>query len=243
MVKRAGGVGKGRKLSRAGRVLYWALRMSATNQLIHEVLPVGLLQCNCSVVGDPVTREAIVVDPGDEIEKILEVLDRHNLKVKYIVITHAHIDHVGGAAKLKKVTGAPVAMHPEDLWLLENLATQASFIGMPPPEAAGLDWALKPGDEIAWGENLRADVLHTPGHSPGSICLHLPEQKVLLAGDTLFAGSIGRTDLWGGSMETILRSIHSNLLMLVDETEVYCGHGPATTIGSEREHNPFIQGL
>ncbi len=217
--------------------------MNEPKQLIHEVLPVGWLQCNCSVVGDPVTREAIVVDPGDEIEKILEVLDRYSLKVKYIVITHAHIDHVGGAAKLKKVTGAPVAMHPEDLWLLENLATQASFIGMPPPEAASLDLGLKPGDEIAWGENLRANVLHTPGHSPGSICLHLPEQKVLLAGDTLFAGSIGRTDLWGGSMETILRSIYSNLLTLDDETEVYCGHGPATTIGSEREHNPFIQGL
>ena len=218
--------------------------MSEPRKLIHEILPVGWLQCNCSVVGDPETREAIVVDPGDDAAQILEVLQRHQLKVKHIVITHAHIDHVGGAAKLKQATGAPILMHPEDRWLLDNLALQASFIGLPPPEAAGLDQALKPGDEIRWGRDLRAQVLHTPGHTPGSVSLYLPApEKILLAGDTLFAGSIGRTDLWGGSSEAILRSIHTHLLPLDDDTAVHCGHGPATTIGEERERNPFLQSL
>lgn len=217
--------------------------MDNSKELIHEVLPVGWLQCNCSVIGDPVTREAIVVDPGDDVTRILEVLSKHNLTVKHIVITHGHIDHVGGAAKLKKATGAPVLMNPEDRWLLENLEVQASFIGMPPPEAATLDHDLKSGDEIKWGSDLKAQVLHTPGHTPGSVCLYMPERKLLVAGDTLFAGSIGRTDLWGGSMEAILLSIHSHLLPLDDDTVVHCGHGPETTIGEERERNPFLQGL
>jgi glyoxylase-like metal-dependent hydrolase (beta-lactamase superfamily II) len=213
-------------------------------KLIHEVIPVGWLQCNCSIVGDTESREAIVIDPGDNPEEILAVLRRHRLKVKYIVITHAHIDHVGGAAKLKQVTGAPVLMHPEDRWLLENVELQAQMIGVPAPPVAELDQPLRAGDEIRWGRDLSAHVLHTPGHSPGSISLYLPEpQKILFAGDTLFAGSIGRTDLWGGSSDAILRSIHSHLLALDNATAVYPGHGPATTIGDERERNPFLQGL
>jgi hydroxyacylglutathione hydrolase len=214
-----------------------------SNQLIHEVLPVGLLQCNCHIVGDAATREAIVVDPGDDADQILEVLRRHHLKVKHIVITHAHIDHVGGAARLKQATGAPILMHPEDLWLLENVEMQAQMIGLPAPPAAELDQPLREGEEVRWGQDLRAQVLHTPGHSPGSLCLLLPERKILLAGDTLFAGSIGRTDLWGGSYDAILRSIGTKLLALDDDTAVFPGHGPATTIGLERERNPFLQGL
>lgn len=217
--------------------------MSQPAPLIHEVLPVGWLQCNCSVVGDPETREAIVLDPGDNVDQVLAVLHRHRLRVKYIVITHAHIDHVGGAAQLKEKTGAPVLMHPEDRWLLENLELQATLVGIPAPPAIGLDQPLRPGEEIHWGRDLRAQVLHTPGHSPGSVSLYLPERKIVFAGDTLFAGGIGRTDLWGGSYEGILRSIHTHLLALDDSIVVYPGHGPATTIGDERERNPFLQGL
>lgn len=218
--------------------------MTPTGQLIHEVLPVGWLQCNCSIVGDAETREAIVIDPGDNPEQILEVLRRHRLRVKYIVITHAHIDHVGGAARLKQATAAPVLMHPEDRWLYQNLELQATLVGLPaPPPAAEIDHGLRAGDEIRWGQHLRAQVLHTPGHSPGSVSLYVPEREILFAGDTLFAGSIGRTDLWGGSYDAILRSIHAELLPLDDRTAIYPGHGPATTIGAERERNPFLQDL
>ena len=213
------------------------------DQLIHEVLPVGFLQCNCHVVGDPETREAVVIDPGDEPDAILAALRRHNLTVKTILITHAHPDHVGGAAKLKAATGAPVWMHPDDRWLLENVAMQCAAFGFPAPPAVAMDAALKPGEDIRWGANLRARVLHTPGHTPGSSCVYLPDHKILFAGDTLFAGSIGRTDLWGGSYDAILRSIHAQLLPLDPETVVYPGHGPHTTLAEEKETNPFLRGL
>ena len=214
-----------------------------TGSLIHEVLPVGFLQCNCHVVGDPQTREAIVIDPGDEPDAILAALHRHNLTVKAILITHAHPDHVGGAAKLKQATGAPVLMHPEDRWLLDNVAMQCAAFGFPAPPAVQMDAALTPGDDLRWGKNLRAQVLHTPGHTPGSACLYLPDQKILFAGDTLFAGSIGRTDLWGGSYDAILRSIHAQLLPLDPATVVFPGHGPHTTLAEEKESNPFLQNL
>lgn len=217
--------------------------MKGSGQLIHEVLPVGWLQCNCHIVGDPETREAIVVDPGDEPEAILEVLRRHKLRATHIIITHAHPDHVGGAARLKEATGAPVLMHSEDRWLLQNMAMQCATFGFPAPLPVEIDAPLRAGEEIRWGQDLCAQVLHTPGHSPGSLCLYLPERRILLAGDTLFAGSIGRTDLWGGSYDAILRSIHTHLLPLDDATRVFPGHGPATTIGAERERNPFLQGL
>ena len=218
--------------------------MTASPKLIHEILPVGWLECNCSVVGDPATREAIVINPGDEVERVLEVLARHNLQVKYIVNTHAHIDHVGGLAALKEATGAPVLMHPDDHWLYQNLAMQAAMIGMPVPRVTQIDQALHAGDELRWGKELAAHVLHTPGHTAGSLSLYMPNpDKILFAGDTLFAGSIGRTDLWGGSYEAILRSIHTHLLALDDNTRVYPGHRPATTIGAERERNPFLQGF
>ncbi len=212
-------------------------------QLIHEVLPVGFLQCNCHVVGDPETREAVVIDPGDEPDAILAALARHQLTVKAILITHAHPDHVGGAAKLKQATGAPVLMHPDDRWLLENVAMQCAAFGFPAPPAVQMDAALKPGDDVRWGKNLRAQVLHTPGHTPGSSCLYLPDHKILFAGDTLFAGSIGRTDLWGGSYDAILRSIHSQLLPLDLATVVFPGHGPHTTLADEKDSNPFLQNL
>jgi glyoxylase-like metal-dependent hydrolase (beta-lactamase superfamily II) len=215
---------------------------------IHEILPVGWLQCNCSIVGDPATREAMILDPGDEVEKILEILRRHRLSVKAIVSTHAHIDHVGGLRKMHEVTGAPVMMHRDDLALYQALDMQASWIGMRTPQLTDVDQFLKEGDTLRWGP-FEAHVLHTPGHTPGSLCLYLPHgeknvalsQPHLFAGDTLFAGSIGRTDLWGGSYDEILRSLHGKLLALPDETLVYPGHGEATTISRERESNPFLR--
>ena len=211
--------------------------------MIHEILPVGMLACNCSILGDEATGEAIVIDPGDDIERVQEILTRHNLTPKLIVATHAHIDHVGGIEKLQKATGAAVLMHREDLPLYQNLATQAAWLGVEPPGAVEAGQFLKEGDAIRCG-SLALEVLHTPGHSPGSLSLHMPgEHRRIFSGDTLFQGSIGRTDLWGGSFDQILRSIHETLLRFPDDTPVFPGHGPATTIGDERESNPFLQGL
>ena len=251
-----------------------------------------MLQCNCSIIGDPVTHEALVVDPGDEVNRILDLLGRHKLTVKAIVSTHAHIDHVGGLSKLHQYTGAPVLMHRDDLPLYQAMEMQASFLGVHPPELTDIDQLLKEGDVLRWG-SFEAQVIHTPGHTPGSVSLYLPHdagkvagvpaihtvlneagekialtdllkktagsegvaedlppdepEKIaghapqLFSGDTLFAGSIGRTDLWGGSMEQILDSLRTKLMHLPDETVVYPGHGPVTSIGDERHLNPFLQ--
>ena len=211
--------------------------------MIHEILPVGMLQCNCSVLGDETTHEAIVVDPGDDIDEIMKLVERHHLRVKFIAITHAHIDHVGGAKKLKLRTGAPVYMNENDLELLEQVPIQASWIGVAPPEVASIDVLLREGDKLECGK-IRASVLHTPGHTQGSVCLLLDgEEKTLLAGDTLFRDSIGRTDLPGGNFKQILKSLQEKLLALDDRTIVVPGHGPLTTIGREREVNPFLEAL
>ena len=265
---------------------------AATDGLIHITIPVGMLQCNCTIIGDPATREALVVDPGDEVTRILELIGRHRLIVKAIVSTHAHIDHVGGLSKLHKYTGAPVLMHRDDLPLYQAMDMQASFLGVMPPELTDIDQLLKEGDVLRWG-SFEAQVIHTPGHTPGSVSLYLPHnagrvtvapgmltvfdevgekialsdslkksahgddgapdlsldesEKILppapqlFSGDTLFAGSIGRTDLWGGSMEQIMDSLRSKLMRLPDDTVVHPGHGPVTTIGNERHMNPFLQ--
>ena len=207
--------------------------------MIHEVLPVGMLQCNCSILGDETSHEAIVVDPGDDIPRILALLDKHKLTVKQILITHAHIDHIAGAARLKKITGAPILYNPRDLPLVKMMDAQAAWLGMEPPEVAPPDDTLEDGRVISI-TGLAGNILHTPGHTQGSVCLHLPTQNLLLAGDTLFAGSVGRTDLPGGDGPTLIRSIHEKLLPLPDSTVVIPGHGPRTTIGQERESNPFL---
>ncbi len=214
--------------------------------MIHEILPVGMLQCNCSILGDETSHEAIVVDPGDDIPRIMALLQRHHLTVKQILITHAHIDHIAGAARLKQLTGAPILYNPRDLPLVKIMDMQAGWLGMPTPEVHPPDDTLEEGRVIAIGafDNgppaLTGNILFTPGHTQGSVCLHLPAQNLLLAGDTLFAGSVGRTDLPGGDGPTLIRSIHSKLLTLPDDTIVIPGHGPQTTIGEERESNPFL---
>jgi hydroxyacylglutathione hydrolase len=267
---------------------------AAHDSFIHITIPVGMLQCNCSIIGDPVTHEALVVDPGDEVTRILDLIGRHRLVVKVIVSTHAHIDHVGGLSKLHQYTGAPVLMHRDDLPLYQAMDMQAAFLGVLPPDLTEIDQLLKEGDVLRWG-SFEAQVIHTPGHTPGSVSLYLPHdagkvtvsgapaihtvmneagekisltdllkkainaeddaqsmpleeaEKILprapqlFSGDTLFAGSIGRTDLWGGSMDKIMESLRTKLMHLPDETVVYPGHGPVTSIGKERELNPFLQ--
>jgi glyoxylase-like metal-dependent hydrolase (beta-lactamase superfamily II) len=209
--------------------------------MIHEILPVGMLQCNCSIFGDEQTREALVVDPGDEISRILQVLQRHGLTVKGIVITHAHIDHIGGAQKLKKATGAPVYMNPNDAELQKMMEVQAGWLGVQTPDAVEIDSPATDGGRLVVGAT-EFHVLHTPGHTQGSISLWIPSEGKLVAGDTLFRDSIGRTDLPGGDSRQILRSIHDKLLPLPEETVVIPGHGESTTIGREREFNYFLQG-
>jgi hydroxyacylglutathione hydrolase len=241
--------------------------------LIHEILPVGILQCNCHIVGDPATHEAIVIDPGDEVDRILALIVKHRLTVKAIVSTHAHIDHVGGLKRLHDVTSAPVLMNEADIPMYQQMFLQAQFLGIAPPPIGTIDDLLREGTAIRWG-NFEMRVLHTPGHSPGSVSLYLPfsanaesslhisapneapktephagscsnetpeNAPLLFAGDTLFAGSIGRTDLWGGSYPEIIRSIRLKLLPLPENTVVFPGHGPATTLAAERASNPFLQ--
>jgi glyoxylase-like metal-dependent hydrolase (beta-lactamase superfamily II) len=210
--------------------------------MIHEILPVGMLQCNCSIFGDEQTREALVIDPGDNIEDILAILEKHGLRVKAIVITHAHIDHIGGAAKLKAASGAPVLMNQADQELYDHLDVQASWLGMETPSPTDIDDAARDGDVLTLGP-AEFRVLHTPGHTQGSISLWIPAENKLIAGDTLFRDSIGRTDLPGGNPRQILRSIEDKLLGLPEETVVVPGHGPNTTIGREKERNPFLRRL
>lgn len=220
---------------------------AARERFIQITIPVGMLHCNCTILGDPVTRQALVIDPGDEVGRILDLLGRHKLTVKAIVSTHAHIDHVGGLTKLHQYSGAPVMMHRDDIPLYQGMDVQAAFLGVAPPEVGEVDQLLTDGDVLKWG-SLAAHVLHTPGHSPGSVSLYLPQdtgsveiaKPQLFAGDTLFAGSVGRTDLWGGSMDQLIRSLRGKVLQLPDETVVHPGHGPRTTIGEEKQSNPFL---
>jgi hydroxyacylglutathione hydrolase len=208
--------------------------------VILETFPVGPLQCNCTILGDETTGEAMVVDPGDNIPQILARLAKRKLTLKQIVVTHGHIDHVGGAVQLKRATGAPVLLNQNDLPLLKMMDLQAGWLGIAPPEVAPADASAEEG-MIAGIAGHQARVLHTPGHTQGSICLHFAPENLLLAGDTLFAGSIGRTDLPGGDSRQILRSLHERLMTLPDETRVIPGHGPETKIGQERDSNPFLQ--
>jgi hydroxyacylglutathione hydrolase len=209
-------------------------------QVIIEYFPVGPIQCNCIIVADERTKEAIVVDPGDEVERISAALRRLGANVVAIVATHAHIDHVAALAELKTLIGVPVMLHEADLPLYENLAIQAAWLGVPTPPVTRIDRYLKEGERVDFGAHALR-VIHTPGHSPGSLSFAAEgKTSVILSGDTLFAGGIGRTDLWGGSQREIMHSIRSKLLAFEDSTAVIPGHGPQTTIGVERRTNPFI---
>ncbi len=235
--------------------------------MILETFPVGLLQCNCVILGDEQTHEALVIDPGDEVDRIQAVLTRHALKLRKIINTHTHIDHVGANAELRGRTGAEVCLHKADVFLLENLRMQAEMIGLPAPPSSPVDAFLETGDELRCG-SIRCHTLHTPGHTPGSLSfqteipalvaasalnLNPPSgensedksslKSILFSGDTLFMSSIGRTDLWGGDFETIMASLAEILRRYDDNTLILPGHGPATTLGRERRLNPFLQEL
>jgi glyoxylase-like metal-dependent hydrolase (beta-lactamase superfamily II) len=207
--------------------------------MIRETFPVGLLQCNCTILGDEESREAIVVDPGYDIPRILTTLAKHQLTVRQIVVTHAHIDHIASALDLKEITGAPILYNAADLPLTAMMDEQAAWIGVDTPTVQAPDHS--PADlELIKVRGVDAQVIYTPGHTEGSLCLHLPSESLLLAGDTLFAGSVGRTDLPGGHHSKLIQSIRERLLPLPNATLVIPGHGPATTIGEERVSNPFL---
>jgi hydroxyacylglutathione hydrolase len=208
--------------------------------MLHVVLPVGPLRCNCSIFGDEKTREAIVVDPGDDISQITAILDRHQLKVKAIVITHGHIDHIAGASQLRALSGAPVYMNERDRPQLDMLHLQARWLGVATPPKVEIDVPATDGAVLQLG-GVDFEVLLTPGHTQGSLCLWIPQEKKLIAGDTLFRDSIGRTDLPGGDSARILASIKTCLLQLPDDAIVFPGHGESTTIGREKQYNPFLQ--
>jgi glyoxylase-like metal-dependent hydrolase (beta-lactamase superfamily II) len=207
--------------------------------VIRETFPVGLLQCNCTILGDEQTREAIVVDPGYEVPRILAALAKHQLTVRQIVVTHAHIDHIASALELKRLTGAPILYNAADLPLVAMMEVQAGWLDVATPEVAPPDHS--PADlETVKVRGVETQVIYTPGHTEGSLCLLVPAASLLLAGDTLFAGSVGRTDLPGGHHGKLIESIRERLLPLPDATLVVPGHGPETTIGEERATNPFL---
>ena len=210
-----------------------------TTRPLLETIPVGMLQCNCSILVDPESREALVIDPGDEPERILAALAREQARPVALLHTHAHFDHIGGTRAVAEASGAAIRLHPADRPLYDALAEQASFFGMTADPPRPVDAPLADGDVIAFGRfSVRA--IHTPGHTPGSTCFELAgESPVLFSGDTLFRRSIGRTDLWGGDTGTILASIREKLFRLPQDLRVVCGHGPDTTIGEERRSNPF----
>ena len=212
--------------------------------LLRTSFPVGALGCTCTILACPETKEALVIDPGDEAPRILEELRQQGLCAVKVVHTHAHFDHVMGTGEVARSTGAETALHKDDFWLYEHLPDQLRLFGMGPraPEAPAAMMPLAGGEVLAFGRQ-EARVLHTPGHTPGSVCLYVEQpgdKPLLFSGDTLFAGSIGRTDLWGGSFEEIVRSIRGPVFSLPDDALVIPGHGPETTIGLEREDNPFV---
>lgn len=214
--------------------------MQTHNGLLVELLTNGPFMENCFIAADEASRQAIVIDPGDEEDRILERVRSLELNVLEIVNTHGHVDHAGAVGPLKRALGVPFAIHAGEREWLQHMPRQARMFGLVSREVPEVDRELKDGEEIQVGE-LTARVLHTPGHSAGGCSFHFSDQRVVFVGDTLFAGSIGRTDLPGGSIDTLLASIREKLLSLDDDVWVYSGHGPVSTIGAERRTNPFLR--
>jgi len=209
--------------------------------MIVKSFPVPPLGCNCSIIGDPITKRAIVVDPGGAHERILKDVQDLGLTVVSILHTHAHFDHFLASGEMKKATNATLCLHPDDRELWEMLEIQCRMFGVPYAPVPLPDYWLHDEEKLIVG-GIEGVALHTPGHTPGSMCFHFPGEKLLLGGDTLFQGSIGRTDLWGGDFEAIERSIRERLYTLDEATRVITGHGPETQIGLEREDNAFVKG-
>ncbi|HEY9712763.1 MAG TPA: MBL fold metallo-hydrolase [Chroococcales cyanobacterium] len=208
--------------------------------MIVDTFPVGPLQCNCSIIACPETKEAAIVDPGGDAQKIIDLCKAQGLTIKYLLHTHAHFDHIMGSRAVKEATGAKICINKGDQWLYENLEKQCGLFGFQADDPLPVDHYLADEEEVKIGK-LKTTVLHTPGHTPGSCCFSLADKEsVVFAGDTLFHGSIGRTDLWGGSFDEIIKSIKQRLMTLEDSTRVIAGHGPDTDIWHEKRQNPFI---
>ena len=210
------------------------------SKVIFKTFPVGPLQCNCCIIGDPVSKRAIVVDPGGDAQKILAELAADELTLVSIIHTHAHLDHILAAGELKAATGAPIQLHKDDKMLWDMVEQQCQAFGVPVPDEPlpDPDFWLQDDEALACCGGV---TLHTPGHTPGSMSFWFEEHNLLVAGDTLFKQSIGRTDLPGGSYEQIEKSIKQRLYTLDDDAVVITGHGPATTIGDEKRSNPFVR--
>jgi glyoxylase-like metal-dependent hydrolase (beta-lactamase superfamily II) len=217
-------------------------RIGGALGMLIETFPVGLLGCNCTILGDESTSDAVVIDPGGDVDQIQARLRRHQLQVRAIIHTHTHIDHVGACGDLQRATGAPARIHEADRFMLNILGLQAAFIGLPQPPAPDVDGDLRDDTVIRVG-SIELVVMHTPGHSPGSVCflVHGADRTIVWSGDTLFQQGIGRTDLWGGDTTAIERSIRRRLYCLEDHTLVIPGHGGETTIGEEKRTNPFVR--
>lgn len=216
-------------------------------KLFLESFPAGPLQCNCTVIGCMETNEAIVVDPGGDVERILDTLKTNNLTLKHIIHTHAHFDHIGGTHELHEAAGGEVWLHTGDEFLYDNFAMQVQRFGLKPKPVPALNGRLTDNQKIAFGHG-ESLVLHTPGHTPGSCCFHIrreaevnkSSEQILLAGDTLFRRGVGRTDLWGGDTNLLIESIQTRLYTLDDDTLVIPGHGPSTRVGEEKKRNPYV---
>jgi hydroxyacylglutathione hydrolase len=208
--------------------------------MLVETFPVGPLQCNCSIIACKETGEAAIIDPGGDPDDIIAAAERHGLKIKYLLHTHAHFDHVVGSRAVKEKTGAKICLHKGDQWLYDNLAKQGNLFGFKIDDPLPIDTFLEDEQEVQIG-NMKAKVIHTPGHTPGSLCFSAEDKdSILFSGDTLFNRSIGRTDLWGGSYEQIIESISKRLFGLDESTRVIPGHGPDTDIWHEKKENPFF---
>lgn len=198
------------------------------------------MQCNCSIIACPETKEAAIIDPGGDIDEIMRILKENGLTVKYLLHTHAHFDHILGSRELKEKTGAKICLHEGDDWLYENLGMQCGLFGFQSDEPLPVDLHLNDDEELKIG-NIKTKVIHTPGHTPGSLCFEMStKENLLYSGDTLFQQGIGRTDLWGGNFEDIVKSIKEKLFRLDDSTRVVPGHGSTTTIYEEKKLNPFV---